>query len=104
MQAANRSETAQVMSAIPDLSYRRKAANFTQWRAAHPELHCPGLRSPWAGHAPVQKHEMNSRMLVGVFRRPSQRLLSGFHHREHGEADSMIAPGAPPERRAVGRR
>ena len=82
------------------------ALNYSQWRAAHPLVTCDGLLPPWAGHAPVQRHEVQSgrRVLVGVFRQPAQRLLSGFHHREDGRANSMIAPGAPPAVRAKMRR
>ena len=82
------------------------ALNFTQYRREHPELRCPGLLSPWAGHTPVRSHELggNSRVLVGVFRKPAQRLLSGFHHREEGKPQMMIAPGAPPGSRANMRR
>ena len=77
------------------------ALNFSQWRAAHPEVRCADLLPPWAGHVPARKHEQGARLLVGTFRQPSQRLLSGFHHREGGENDSMIAPGMAPATRAA---
>ena len=92
-------------SLLPSLPSFDIAMNFTQWRSAHPEARCAGVLSPWAGHAPVQKHETHgSRVLVGVFRKPAQRLLSGFHHREDGRPNSMIAPGAPLATRAAMRR
>ena len=47
---------------------------------------------------------MCKRVLVGMFRRPAQRLLSGFHHREDGRAQMMIAPGATPAVRIAMRR
>ena len=92
-------------SPLPPLPIFDIALNFTQWRGAHPEAQCAGLLAPWAGHAPVQAHELHGpRLLVGVFRRPAQRLLSGFHHREDGRPNSMIAPGASLATRAAMRR
>ena len=85
------------------------ALNFTQWLQQDPQRRqgCTGLLAPWGAHVPVQRHEMRSgsaRVLVGVFRRPAQRLISGFHHREGGRADAMIAPGMPAGERAAMRR
>lgn len=69
------------------------AVNFSRWRAEEPRVSCSGLMSPWSGHAPANPHELDS--LAAMFRRPSQRLLSGFHHTEQGVADAMVAPGMP---------
>lgn len=67
---------------------------------------CLLLRPPWLAHAPVRTDEIRlssgpapARSLVALFRRPLQRLLSGFHHSEHGAEDTMIAPGMPPATR-----
>ena len=80
------------------------ALNFTRWRESNPHVRCPGLLPSWAGHRPVQKHELRQRVLVAIFRRPAQRLLSGFHHREDGHPQSMIAPGMAPAQRLAMRR
>lgn len=80
------------------------AFNFSHWWPEHSESHhCQGLQMPWAGHVPVRPQERapGQRMLVGVFRAPAQRLISGFHHTEHGQLDSMIAPGMPNQQRAA---
>jgi hypothetical protein len=58
---------------------------------------------PWSAHYPVRPQELRAtpRVLVGLFRSPAQRLLSGFHHFEGGRADSMIAPGMELSHRAA---
>jgi hypothetical protein len=80
----------------------RAAANAAAIAAAR--RRCPSLMPPWQAHSPAQPHELNRSVLAGVFRRPAQRLLSGFHHVEGGLPDAMIAPGMAAEQRAAMRR
>jgi len=86
------------------------ALNFTRWRSmrspqtipvSSDDATCAGLLPPWAGHIPVREHERDQRLLLGIFRAPSQRLISGFHHTEYSMPQSMIAPGMPREQRAT---
>ena len=85
------------------------AADFVHWlnasqTSSRARRRCPRLSPPWAAHQPVLRAESRHASLVGVFRQPAQRLLSGFHHRENGMANAMIAPGMPMARRAAMRR
>ena len=77
---------------------------FEQWRLQNNGTACKGLLPPWLGHTPVRAQDrapQRAHTLVAVFRAPSQRLISGFHHTEGGVANSMIAPGMPPGQRAA---
>ena len=84
------------------------AVEFTAWIDKERDgRECPRLAAPWNGHAPIRPAELQPPAmvrLVAMFRRPSQRLLSGFHHAEGGKVDMMIAPGMPAARREQMRR
>ncbi|KAL1499168.1 hypothetical protein AB1Y20_013679 [Prymnesium parvum] len=90
---------------------------FTAWHAATSRQRrrraCERLEPPWAGHAPLAAAEAarHGLRVVAMFRRPAQRLLSGFYHADGVsaalQAKTMIAPGMPAGereemRRAVG--
>ena len=77
------------------------AIELSRWLALHPQTRCTRLHAPWQGHVPVRRNE---RRLVGLFRSPPQRLLSGYFHHEHGKNASMIAPGMSDAQRALMRR
>ena len=85
------------------------AQDFNAWHAQHQES-CPGLAPPWLGHVPLAPRDLESDgpLLVAMFRRPSQRLLSGFYHvdgtSEVLRANTMIAPGMAPVQREAMRR
>lgn len=78
------------------------ALNFSMWRNAM-RPNCSGLLAPWQGHTPALTHERAQGArpaLVGLFRTPAQRLLSGFYHTEGGVQGRMIAPGMSAGERA----
>ena len=88
---------------VPKNTTFAMAHDFNRWMSSSAVPRCVRLLPPWVGHAPTRSVEVqptgSRRVLVALFRRPAQRLLSGFHHVEGG-VQAAFAPGMTPARRA----